>query len=56
MGPAAVRAANIIAPELLLFTFSELARKHYKDLVVQKPKNVQFYRGWINRVNEWQAA
>lgn len=57
MGPATVRAANLIALDQLLGTFVQLAKGFYKDLVDANPKtNSKFYRGWTNRANGWLKA
>jgi hypothetical protein len=56
MGPATVQGINMLAPETLLFTFVELAKRYFIDLVAVKPKNAQWLKGWTNRAKSWMAA
>jgi type VI secretion system secreted protein VgrG len=56
MGPASIAAVNSINADALLALFCVKVKNFYVDLVVTHPQDAGDLKGWMNRVDAWQAS
>jgi type VI secretion system secreted protein VgrG len=56
MGPASIAAVNSINADALLALFCVKVKNFYTDLVVTHPQDAGDLKGWMNRVDAWQAS
>ena len=55
MGNQTLTSANAKDPSLLIIDFSNAKIKFYEDIVMARPNQNVFLKGWLNRVNAVKA-
>ena len=55
MGNHTLEVANAVDPSTLIIDFSNAKIKFYEDIVMARPNQNVFLKGWLNRVNSVKA-
>lgn len=54
VGPVTIRAVNDTDQEKLFSEILNARKRYYNDLVIQKPSQKKFLKGWMNRLKKFK--